>query len=216
MCADAIYLITTATWQARISAQRYQKLCAASGCKDTREPRQALFFAAANQCISAPRGLVRQLTPSPQPADHAANSTFERCASYTKSADPLHSAYTTQQGPRPPPKRKDPAPKDGAPSHDPRGPLRHAASKDVEGPQEVETGSREGKISGAEARSRRPAMLRRLHAIDATRVHHTRSWVVSFSSLRPFGPRRCSAQAHRRAPVLRALQVLRAAVAFVD
>ena len=27
-----------------------------------------------------------------------------------------------------------------------------------------------------------------LHAIDATRVHQTRSWVVSFSSLRPFGP----------------------------
>ena len=40
------------------------------------------------------------------------------------------------------------------------------------------------------ARSRRPAVLRRLHAIDATRVHQTRSWVVSFSILRPFGPRR--------------------------
>ena len=37
-------------------------------------------------------------------------------------------------------------------------------------------------------RSRRPAVLRCLHAIDATRVHQTRSWVVSFSSLRPFGP----------------------------
>ena len=33
------------------------------------------------------------------------------------------------------------------------------------------------------ARSRRPAVLRRLHAIDATRVHQTRSWVVSFSIL---------------------------------
>ncbi len=42
-------------------------------------------------------------------------------------------------------------------------------------------------------RSRRPAVLRRLHAIDATRVHQTRSWVVSFSSLRPFGPRRVTA-----------------------
>ena len=39
-----------------------------------------------------------------------------------------------------------------------------------------------------EARSRRPAVLRRLHAIDATRVHQTRSWVVSFSISRPFGP----------------------------
>ena len=29
-------------------------------------------------------------------------------------------------------------------------------------------------------RSRRPAVLRRLHAIDATHVHQTRSWVVSF------------------------------------
>ena len=34
-------------------------------------------------------------------------------------------------------------------------------------------------------RSRRP---RRLHAVDATRVHLTMTWVVSFSSLRPFGP----------------------------
>ena len=33
-------------------------------------------------------------------------------------------------------------------------------------------------------RSRRP---RRLHAVDATRVHLTMTWVVSFSSLRPFG-----------------------------
>ena len=39
-------------------------------------------------------------------------------------------------------------------------------------------------------RSRRPAVLRCLHAIDATRFHQTRSWVVSFSSLRPFGPNR--------------------------
>ena len=42
-------------------------------------------------------------------------------------------------------------------------------------------------------RSRRPVVLRRLHAVDATRVHQTRSWVVSFSSLRPFGPRRATA-----------------------
>ena len=44
-----------------------------------------------------------------------------------------------------------------------------------------------------EVRSRRPAVLRRLHAIDATRFHQTRSWVVSFSSLSPFGPRRATA-----------------------
>ena len=37
-------------------------------------------------------------------------------------------------------------------------------------------------------RSRRPAVLRRLHAVDATRVHLTMKWVVSFSILRPFGP----------------------------
>ena len=37
------------------------------------------------------------------------------------------------------------------------------------------------------ARSRRPVVWRRLHAIDATRVHQTRSWVVYFSNLRPFG-----------------------------
>ena len=38
------------------------------------------------------------------------------------------------------------------------------------------------------ARSRRPAVLRRLHAIDATRVHLTMKWVVSFPNSRPFGP----------------------------
>ena len=37
-------------------------------------------------------------------------------------------------------------------------------------------------------RSRRPVVWRRLHAIDATRVRQTRSWVVSFWILRPFGP----------------------------
>ena len=42
----------------------------------------------------------------------------------------------------------------------------------------------------AAVRSRRPAVLRRLHAIDATRVHQTRSWLVSFSTLGRFGPRR--------------------------
>ena len=40
-------------------------------------------------------------------------------------------------------------------------------------------------------------MLRCLHAVDATRVHQRRRWVVFFSSLRPFGhrdaPRRCHA-----------------------
>ena len=35
---------------------------------------------------------------------------------------------------------------------------------------------------------RRPAVLRRLHAIDARRLRERRSWVVSFSILRPFGP----------------------------
>jgi len=39
-------------------------------------------------------------------------------------------------------------------------------------------------------RSRRLVVSRRLHAIGATRVHQTRSWVVSFSSLRSFGPNR--------------------------
>ena len=41
--------------------------------------------------------------------------------------------------------------------------------------------------------TRRPAVLRCLHAIDATRVHLTMKWVVSFSSLRPFGPSRDTA-----------------------
>ena len=42
----------------------------------------------------------------------------------------------------------------------------------------------------AAVRSRRPAVLRRLHAVDATRFHLTMKWVVSFSISRPFGPRR--------------------------
>jgi hypothetical protein len=37
-------------------------------------------------------------------------------------------------------------------------------------------------------RSRRPAVLRRLHAIDARRLRETRSWVVFFWILGPFGP----------------------------
>ncbi len=35
-----------------------------------------------------------------------------------------------------------------------------------------------------------------IHAIDATRVHQTRSWVVSVSISRPFGPRRETAMLH--------------------
>ena len=41
-----------------------------------------------------------------------------------------------------------------------------------------------------DVRSRRPAVLRCLHAIDATRLHQTRVWVVSFLFLRSFGPSR--------------------------
>ena len=51
-----------------------------------------------------------------------------------------------------------------------------------------------------EVRSRRPAVLRRFHAIDARRLRESRRWVVSFSILRPFVtasfPRR-RRQAHR-------------------
>ena len=48
-----------------------------------------------------------------------------------------------------------------------------------------------------QVRSRRPVVYRRLHAIAATRVHQTRSWVVSLSNLRPFGPHMLrAAQAH--------------------
>ena len=39
---------------------------------------------------------------------------------------------------------------------------------------------------------RRPAVLQRLHAIDARRLRESRSWVVSFSILGPFGPSRSS------------------------
>ena len=37
-------------------------------------------------------------------------------------------------------------------------------------------------------RPRRPVVLGWFHFVDVTRVHRTMTWVVSFSSLRPFGP----------------------------
>ena len=37
-------------------------------------------------------------------------------------------------------------------------------------------------------RSRRPVVLGWFHFFNTTRVHQTRSWVVSFSNSRPFGP----------------------------
>ena len=55
----------------------------------------------------------------------------------------------------------------------------------------------------AAVRSRRPVVWRRLHAIDATRVHLTMKWVVSFSSLRPFGPRRDRDAPRRKVPTRR-------------
>ena len=150
------------------------------------------------------RGDVKFLSTAPGAAHKALTLRTARAAQY------LYRAHSTAH-----PYRFS-AKDDGAPPHHPRVPLRHADRAHVEGAQKVEEGPGKGKISGTEARSRRPAVLRRLHAVDATRVHLTMKWVVSFSNLTPFGPRRCSAQAHRRAPVLRALQVLRAAVAFVD
>jgi len=52
-------------------------------------------------------------------------------------------------------------------------------------------------------RSRRPAVRRRLHAIDATRFHLTMKWVVSFSTLRPFGPRRVTRRSPRSKRTMR-------------
>ena len=42
----------------------------------------------------------------------------------------------------------------------------------------------------AAVRSRRPAVLRRLHFIQTTRGHRTMPWVVSFPIMRLFGPSR--------------------------
>jgi Leucine-rich repeat (LRR) protein len=47
-------------------------------------------------------------------------------------------------------------------------------------------------------RSRRPVVLGWFHFLGWTRVHQTRSGVVSFSNSRPFGPSRCSAQVPQR------------------
>ena len=63
---------------------------------------------------------------------------------------------------------------------------------------------REAKFAKAETEkvfARRPvAFLRRLHAIDARRLRESRSWVVSLSILRPFGPRRGLGTAERPEP----------------
>ena len=45
-------------------------------------------------------------------------------------------------------------------------------------------------------RTRRPAVPRRLHAIDARRLRERRWWVVSFSILRPFGRSRATVMLH--------------------
>ena len=47
-----------------------------------------------------------------------------------------------------------------------------------------------GMLARGLVRSRRPAVLRCLHAIDARRLQERMSWLVSFSNLRPFGPSR--------------------------
>ena len=44
----------------------------------------------------------------------------------------------------------------------------------------------------AQARTRRPVVWRRLHAIFMNRLRERRPWVVSFSILRPFGPSRAT------------------------
>ena len=53
--------------------------------------------------------------------------------------------------------------------------------------------AREKLSKSASRRSGGIAVLWRLHAIDARRLQERRSWVVSFSILRPFGPSRATA-----------------------
>ena len=64
--------------------------------------------------------------------------------------------------------------------------------------KEIERKGEESRLKAIEKEKRIQAILevrsrvasRRLHAVDATRVHQTMPGVLSFSSLRPFGPRR--------------------------
>ena len=49
-------------------------------------------------------------------------------------------------------------------------------------------GTNRVKDQGKLARSRRPVVWRRLHAVDARRLQECWQWVVSFSISRPFGP----------------------------
>ncbi len=67
-------------------------------------------------------------------------------------------------------------------------------------------------------RSRRPAVLRGLHAVDATRGHLTMKWVVSVSILRPFGPRRATAmlRAGLQGHLLLGARPARAAALFTE
>ena len=78
------------------------------------------------------------------------------------------------------------------------GELVEGMQKELEilAPQLVVKGKEVDEMMVVIVRSRRPAVPRCLHAIDATRLHERRRWVVSFLILRPFGPRRVTAVLH--------------------
>ena len=75
------------------------------------------------------------------------------------------------------------------------GELVEGMQKELEilAPQLVVKGKEVDEMMVVIVRSRRPAVLRCLHAIDARRLQERMSWVVSFSILRPFGPSRATA-----------------------
>ena len=78
------------------------------------------------------------------------------------------------------------------------GELVEGMQKELEilAPQLVVKGKEVDEMMVVIVRSRRPAVLRCLHAIDARRLQERMSWVVSFSILRPFGPRRATTVLH--------------------
>ena len=65
-----------------------------------------------------------------------------------------------------------------------------AEALNISGPVNIQFMARDNDVKVIECNLRwRGSVLSPSHAVAATRVHQTRSWVVSLSNLRPFGPR---------------------------
>ena len=107
------------------------------------------------------------------------DSKFRALWRGTKALTQLRAAqsnsFIARQGPRPPPKKKDPAPKDGAPHRSPRVIMSHTERAHVEGPQKVQRVEGERKARRAETH-RGAVVLRALQVLWTTVVCTDVEW----------------------------------------